>query len=66
MKIDTNAPVFARKEIIIHAPLEKVWQIQSDIENWPSWQPDIVTAKLDGELKAGATFRWKADRKSVV
>ena len=33
MDIDTNAPVFARKEIIIHAPVESVWRIQSDLEN---------------------------------
>ena len=60
MDINTNAPVFARKEIIINAPIEKVWQTQSDIKAWPTWQPDIATAKLDGDLKAGATFRWKA------
>ncbi len=66
MEINTNAPVFARKEIIIHAPLEKIWQIQSDIENWPSWQPDIVTAKLNGELKAGTTFRWKAQGLNIT
>lgn len=60
MEINANAPVFARKEIIIDAPIEKVWQIQSDIEAWPTWQPDITTVKLDGELKPGATFRWKA------
>lgn len=60
MDIDTNAPVFARKEILIHAPVEKVWQIQTDIENWSKWQPDITSTKLDGDLKAGTTFRWKA------
>jgi len=60
MEINTCAPVFARKEIIINAPIEKVWQIQSDIEAWPSWQPDITTVKLDGDLKEGAVFRWKA------
>jgi uncharacterized membrane protein len=60
MEINTNAPVFARKEIIIHAPVEKVWQIQSDIEAWPEWQPDITSIQLNGNLKAGSTFRWKA------
>lgn len=60
MNIDTNAPLHARKEIVIHAPVERVWQIQAEIENWPSWQPDILTVKLDGDLKPGATFRWKA------
>jgi hypothetical protein len=34
MNINTQAPVFARKKIIIYAPVAKVWQIQSDIEQW--------------------------------
>lgn len=66
MNIDTNAPVFARKEIIIHAPVEKVWQIQTDIENWSKWQPDVTSAKLEGTLAAGTTFRWKAKGLNIV
>jgi uncharacterized protein YndB with AHSA1/START domain len=66
MNIDTNAPVFARKEIIIHAPIEKVWQIQTDIENWNKWQPDITSAKLEGTLAAGTVFRWKAKGLNIV
>lgn len=66
MDIDTNAPVFARKEIIIHAPVEYVWQIQTDIENWSKWQPGITSTKLDGDLKAGTTFRWKAKGLNIV
>lgn len=65
MEINTGAPVFARKEIMIDAPIEKVWRIQSDIENWPSWQPDITTVKLDCDLRAGATFHWKAQGLSI-
>ncbi|MFM8321482.1 MAG: SRPBCC family protein [Chloroflexota bacterium] len=60
MNINTNAPVFARKEILIHAPVEKVWQIQSDLGSWPNWQPDIAAVQLDGDLRPGAIFRWKA------
>ena len=66
MDIDTNAPVFARKEIVIHAPVEKVWQIQTDIENWNKWQTDITSTKLDGDLKAGTTFRWKAQGLNIT
>ena len=66
MNIDTNAPVFAHKEIIIHAPVEKVWQIQTDIENWNKWQPDITSAKLEGSLAAGTIFRWKAMGLNIV
>ncbi len=60
MDINKNAPVFARKELLINAPIEKVWEIQSNIDAWPGWQPDITTAKLEADLKEGSTFRWKA------
>lgn len=66
MNIDTNAPVFARKEIAIHAPVEKVWELQTDIENWNRWQPDITSAKLEGALKADTIFRWKAKGLNIV
>lgn len=66
MNIDTNAPVFARKEIITHAPVEKVWQIQTDIKNWSQWQPDITSAKLEGALAVGTIFRWKAKGLNIV
>lgn len=66
MNIDTNAPVFARKEIVIHAPVEKVWELQTDIENWKRWQPDITSAKLEGALEAGTIFRWKAKGLNIV
>ena len=66
MNIDTNAPVFARREIIIEAPIEKVWNIQTGIDRWSEWQPDVTSAKLDGDLKAGTIFRWKAKGLSIV
>jgi uncharacterized protein YndB with AHSA1/START domain len=60
MNINIKAPMSARKEILIEAPIEKVWSIQTDIERWPEWQPDITSAKLQGNLTAGTVFRWKA------
>jgi uncharacterized membrane protein len=64
--IDTKAPLFARKELFIDAPVEKVWSIQADIESWPEWQSDITSAKLEAELAAGTIFRWKASGLSIV
>ncbi len=60
MKIDVNAPLMARKEITIDAPVELVWQIQSDINNWSKWQKDVSFAKLHGKLVKGTVFTWKA------
>ena len=64
--IDTKAPLFARKELFINAPVEKVWNIQTDIEGWPEWQSDITSANLHGELAAGTTFNWKASGLGIV
>ncbi len=66
MDIDKTTPAFARREIIIYASVEKVWQIQTDIENWNKWQPDITSAKLEGALSAGTVFRWKAMGLNIV
>lgn len=64
--IDTKAPLIARKELFINAPLEKVWNIQSDIECWYEWQPDIASAKLEGELAPNTIFRWRASGLNIV
>jgi uncharacterized protein YndB with AHSA1/START domain len=60
MNIDQNAPMIARNEILVASPIEQVWQLLTDIERWPEWQPDISFAKLDGSLTEGTRFRWKA------
>lgn len=65
-KINTIAPMFAIKEITIEAPVEKVWDLQTNIKNWPHWQPDITSTKLDGPLTIGSIFRWKAKGLNIV
>ncbi len=60
MKVDNNAPLVAKKEGLISAPIDLVWKIQSDINHWPSWQKEISYAKLLGKLATGTAFEWKA------
>lgn len=66
MQIDHKAPLQAQKEIIINAPVEKVWRIQTDINNWPKWQKEVSKAKLLGKLSKGTTFTWKAMGMPIV
>jgi uncharacterized protein YndB with AHSA1/START domain len=33
----------------------RVWQIWSDVNTWPEWNPDMKESRLDGPLKAGAS-----------
>jgi uncharacterized protein YndB with AHSA1/START domain len=57
-KIREDAPVKASLEITIHAPIEKVWLLLTDVSSWPKWQTDISTAEMPGPLQAGTTFSW--------
>jgi hypothetical protein len=59
--IDLAAPVITREDILIHASPWKIWAIQTDIENWPSWQPEVNSAhRVDpGRLEAGSVFEWE-------
>src|SRR6266849_8070679 len=33
----------------------RVWQVWSDVNHWPDWNPDMKASHLDGPLKLGAT-----------
>jgi uncharacterized protein YndB with AHSA1/START domain len=33
----------------------RVWEIWSDVNTWPAWNPDMKESHVDGPLKAGAT-----------
>ncbi|MEV6684511.1 SRPBCC family protein [Streptomyces sp. NPDC051130] len=58
--VDPDAAVRYRAEILIDAPLSTVWELQTDIGRWPSWQAPVTTAeRLDpGPLRRGSAFRW--------
>lgn len=58
--IDLDAPVITRDEVLINAPVRCVWKVQTDVEQWPSWQPDVTSVdKLTpGRLRVGSQWRW--------
>ena len=59
VEINQNAPVIARHEITIRAPLETVWRLHTEITGWPAWYPDIVKAELTGPIAVGTVFHWE-------
>jgi uncharacterized protein YndB with AHSA1/START domain len=60
MDIDRNAPISASGSVEIAASPLDVWEILADIASWPSWNPDVREARLDGELAIGTAFMWRA------
>jgi uncharacterized protein YndB with AHSA1/START domain len=57
---EVNAPVMAAGEIDISAPINVVWSVLTDVAEWPSWNPEIETATIDGGVTPGSSVRWKA------
>jgi uncharacterized membrane protein len=64
--VDRAAPVIARHEIEIEAPLDTVWQLHVDVNAWPTWQTDITAAHIDGALEPGVSFDWTSYGFSVT
>ncbi|MET8826888.1 SRPBCC family protein [Streptomyces sp. NPDC004610] len=58
--VDPSAKIRYETDIVIDAPLSTIWKLQTDIENWPSWQPPVLSAeRLDsGKLRKGSRFHW--------
>ena len=66
MDIDRDAPVITHGEILIAAPLATIWNIQTNIPSWPTWQPDVSAASIDGPLAVGTVFHWQTGGLSIT
>jgi carbon monoxide dehydrogenase subunit G len=62
----SGAPVLSATEIAIDAPREVVWAVLTGIDRWPSWNPAVKSASLQGSLEKGEEFRWKAGPGTIV
>ena len=58
--VDKSAPVLAHHEVEIRAPLDTVWQLHIDVNNWPRWQEAITEVDIDGPFEAGNSFDWSS------
>ena len=63
---DLQGPVFGTAEIDVAAPVETVWRVLTDLERWPSWNPDVTSMSVNGPLANGTVFRWKAGTRTIV
>jgi len=56
--IDRDAPVVTQHQVDIAAPLDVVWHLHTDVNEWPSWNREITAAKIEGEFQRGNSFTW--------
>lgn len=68
VQVDQDAPVITRDDIVIDAPLSTVWDVQTDVAGWPSWQPGVasVTQLTPGHLVPGSRFHWLVEGLDVT
>ena len=66
MEINRNAPATADGETHIAADPGTVWDVIAAIEEWPTWNPEIKSAHLEGPTAPGSIFRWKSGPSSLT
>jgi uncharacterized protein YndB with AHSA1/START domain len=66
VEINHQAPATAQGEIHIAADPQTVWAVISTIDEWPTWNADVKSARLEGPTAPGSVFKWKAGPSSLV
>ena len=56
--IDREAPIITHHQVDISAPLDVVWHLHVDVNEWPSWNQEITAAKIEGQFEQGNSFTW--------
>jgi uncharacterized protein YndB with AHSA1/START domain len=60
VEIDRNAPATAEGELGIDADPSTVFSVIAAIDQWPSWNPEVKSVRVEGPVQPGTVFRWKA------
>ena len=58
----SRPPIVVHNEIVIRASAERVWDLLSDVEHWPSWYRACRWVRVESRGSTGraASFVWKA------
>ena len=59
VEINRGAPIVSTKEIVVAAPVERVWEAHTRVADWPSWNPGITSAAMSAPLAVGSSFDWE-------
>ena len=64
--VTRTAPSFGCAEIEIYAPRRFVWNLHTDVNVWPRWQPDIRFAVIEQPMAPGVAFRWQTHGMAIT
>lgn len=43
------------EQILIDAPVDKLFSLYANVSGWSSWDPDVKSSSIDGQFSSGAT-----------
>lgn len=55
-----------KTEVVLNAPIEKVWAILTDLETWSEWNPFIIQASGDATVGSKLTNTLVNNEKPMV
>jgi hypothetical protein len=59
VEIDRNAPATAEGELGIDADPSTVFSVIAAIDQWPSWNPEVKSVRVEGPVQPGTLFRFQ-------
>jgi hypothetical protein len=64
-RIDEAASVKGSGEIRIEAPVERVWELLTDLCGWEDWAPSVHDVYLDSAVAIDTPFTWSIGRTRI-
>ena len=65
-RIDERAPVTAACEVVISAPVQRVWELITAPAGWPAFDPAVHDVAIDGPAAVDLAFTWAKGRSSFT
>ena len=64
-RVDTDAPVRARSEVVVAAGPDRVWAVLADAARWSTIDPAIHDVELSDGVRVDAPFTWRNGRSRI-
>ena len=60
IEVNSMAKAYSIDSIQINAPINKVYSIIANINDWPKWLDGVTEVHINGDAEVGKAFIWKA------
>jgi hypothetical protein len=60
------AAVSSQAQIEIATTADRVWELLTRVDRWPTWNPLVQQAVLSGPFQPGSVFKWKSKGLTVI